>query len=305
MRAKGIAHARHRACRRPVGRRRQGQGHRPARRPRRLRGQVPGRQQRRPHRRHRRRELRPAPAAVGGALPARRAGHRQRRGDRPGGAARGDRRPGGPRRGLLQAADLGRRAPDHAVPPGAGQGHRAVPGQLPDRHHRARHRPGLRRQDRPGRDPRPGPVRPRHPGQEARPGAARQEPDPDQGLQPPWHRREGCRRRVPGICRTPPPLRGRHRPRPEPGPGPGPGRAARRRPGHHARRGPRHLPVRDLVLAHGGRRRAPGPASARPGSPTSSASSRPTPPGSARARSRPSSATSRASGCARPAPSTA
>ena len=57
------------------------------------------------------------------------------------------------------------------------------------------------------------------------------------------------------LCRTSPPLRGRHRPRPEPGARPGPGRAARRRPGHHARRGPRHLPVRHLVLAHRGRRR--------------------------------------------------
>ena len=50
---------------------------------------------------------------------------------------------------------------------------------------------------------------------------------------------------------------------------------------------------------------APGRSSARPGSPKSSASSRRTPPGSARAPSPPNSVTSRANGCARPAGSTA
>ena len=249
-----MPHARHRACRGPVGRRGQGQGHRPARGPRRLRGQVPGREQRRPHGRHRRRELRPAPAAVRGAVARRRPGDRQRRGDRPAGAAGRDRRAGRPRRGLLQAARLGQRAPDHAVPPGAGQGHRAVPGQRADRHHRPRHRPGLRRQDRPDRDPRPGPVRPRHPAAEARPGAAREEPDADQGLQPARHRRRGDRGRVRAVRRTAPALRGRHRAGPGPGAGPGRGGAARGRPGHHARRGPRHLPVRHLLLPHRGRR---------------------------------------------------
>ena len=42
-------------------------------------------------------------------------------------------------------------------------------------------------------------------------------------------------------------------PGPGPGAGPGQGGAARGRPGHHARRGPRHLPVRHLVLPHRGR----------------------------------------------------
>jgi len=42
--------------------------------------------------------------------------------------------------------------------------------------------------------------------------------------------------------------------RPRPGLGPGPGGAARGCPGHHAGRGPRHPPVRDLLLVHRGRR---------------------------------------------------
>jgi len=55
--------------------------------------------------------------------------------------------------------------------------------------------------------------------------------------------------------RTPAPLRGRHRPRPEPGPGPGPGRAARRAQATMLDVDHGTYPVRDLVLAHGGRRR--------------------------------------------------
>ena len=69
------------------------------------------------------------------------AGDRQRRGHRPRGADRRARRPGGARRRHLAPGDLLRRAPDHAAPPGPGQGHRALPGQAPDRHHRPRHRP--------------------------------------------------------------------------------------------------------------------------------------------------------------------
>ena len=77
-------HARDRARRCPVGRRRQGQGDRPARPPGRLRRQVQRRQQRRPHRGHRRREVRPAPAAVGHPHARLHPGHRQRRRGRPG-----------------------------------------------------------------------------------------------------------------------------------------------------------------------------------------------------------------------------
>src|SRR6266550_260532 len=71
-------------------------------------------------------------------------------------------------------------------------------------YHRPRHRPGLRRQDRPDRDPRPGPVRPRHPAAEARPGAAGEEPDPDQGLQPARDRSRGDLGRLRAIRRAAP-----------------------------------------------------------------------------------------------------
>ena len=43
--------------------------------------------------------------------------------------AQGDRRAAGDGRRRLPADDLGQRPPDHAVPPGAGEGHRAVPGE--------------------------------------------------------------------------------------------------------------------------------------------------------------------------------
>ena len=65
-------------------------------------------------------------------------------------------------------------------------------------------------------------------------------------------------------------------------------RPARGQPGHAARRRPRHLPVRHVVQARPRAAPAPGPASGRPGSPGRSASSRPTPPGSAPVPSRPS-----------------
>ena len=56
-----------------------------------------------PHGRHRRREVRAAPAAVGHPLARRRPGDRQRRRRRPRGAVRGDRRARGPRRRHLRA----------------------------------------------------------------------------------------------------------------------------------------------------------------------------------------------------------
>ena len=81
----------------PVGRRGQGEGHRPP-------GQgdgdgrpLPGRAQRRSHHRRRRRAVRPAAAPVGDPLRPRRAGDRQRCRRRPGGAAGRDRRARRPR----------------------------------------------------------------------------------------------------------------------------------------------------------------------------------------------------------------
>ena len=96
-----------------MGRRRQGQGHRPARGPRRLRRQVQRRQQRRPHGRRRRGKVRAAPAALRHPDPRRRPGHRQRRRRRHRGALPGDRGDLGARRGCLEAADQRERARDH------------------------------------------------------------------------------------------------------------------------------------------------------------------------------------------------
>ena len=58
-----------------------------------------------------------------------------------------DRRDHGARRRLLAARRVGQRARHHAVPHADGQGRRAVPRQVEDRHDRARDRPGVRRQD--------------------------------------------------------------------------------------------------------------------------------------------------------------
>ena len=240
--------ARSRADRRPVGRRGQGQGHRPARWARPLRRPLPGRQQRRPHGDHPgRREVRAAPDPVGHPDAGLHAGHRQRRRHRPRGADRRDRRPGGAGRGHLAPDHLRGRAPDHAAPPGPGQGHRALPGQAQDRHHRPRHRPRLRRQGRPHRHPRAGPAGPRDPAAEARGHAAGEEPDPGQGLQPQGHRRRRGRRGVRRLRRA---AQAPHRRHP-----PAAGQGARRRrvgaarglAGHPARRRPRHVSVRHVV----------------------------------------------------------
>ena len=84
--------ARHRRRRRPVGRRGQGEDHRPARQGAHVRGALPGRAQRRAHRRRRRSALRPAARAERCAVRARRTGDRQRRGGRPADAVPRDRR---------------------------------------------------------------------------------------------------------------------------------------------------------------------------------------------------------------------
>ncbi len=181
-------------------------------------------------------------------------GHRQRRGHRPGGAVRGDRRAERARRRHLPAGDLRQRAPHHAVPPHAGQGERAVPRQEQDRHDRARHRPDVRRQDQPRRHPGAGPVRPGDPAPEGRGRARREEPDAGQGLQPPGDRGRGGRRGVPRLRRAAATVRRRHLPAAEPGARRRQARAAGGRPGHAARRGPRHVPVRHVVEPDGRRR---------------------------------------------------
>ena len=118
--------------------------------PGRLRREVQRRQQRRPHRGHRRREVRPAPAALRHPLARLRAGHRQRRRRRPRRAVRGARRTCR-RAGVDTSRPRGQfRRPRHrGVQPGARQGDRALPREPPDRHDRPRHRADLRRQDEP------------------------------------------------------------------------------------------------------------------------------------------------------------
>ena len=67
------------------------------------------------------------------------------------------------------------------------------------------------------------------------------------------HRRRRRRARVPGLRRAAGPLHRRHRPDPERGAGPGQGGPAGGRAGDAARRRPRHLPVRDVLVADGRR----------------------------------------------------
>ena len=147
-------HAGNRPDRRPMGRRGQGQGHRPTRRPHQVGGALSGRQQRGTHRgAAQRRELRPASHPVGHPDGRRHQRHRQRRGGRSGRAARRAEGPRRPRRRHLEAVDLRRRTSADAVSRGHRQGDRALHGQQEDRHHRPRYRAVLPGQDRPYRDP--------------------------------------------------------------------------------------------------------------------------------------------------------
>ena len=147
------------------------------------------------------------------------------------------------------------RARHRVVQHDARQGHRAVPRQAPDRHHGPRHRADLRGQDEPGRHPGRGPLRRADPAAEGRGRARPQEPDPGEDLQPArHHRRRGGR----GAARTTPTGCGRWSPTPacvlNRRARRGAHRALRGRPGHDARRRPRHLPLRDVVERDGGRR---------------------------------------------------
>ena len=91
------------------------------------------------------------------------------------------------------------------------QGHRALPRQEPDRHHRPRHRPGVRRQGQPGRHPGRRPLRRGHPAPEGRGRARRQEPPARQGLQPPRDRGRRGRRGAAVVRRPAAPDGRRHR----------------------------------------------------------------------------------------------
>ncbi len=159
-----------------MGRRGQGQDHRPARRARRRRRALPGRQQRRAHDRPRRRGVEAPPDPLGDPLPGQALRDRQRRGDRPEGADRRARRAARPARGRQRPAHLRQRAPDHALPPAARLGRRGQARQPADRHHPPRHRPLLRRQGRAPGHPRAGPARREDPQEEDRRGDGAQAP---------------------------------------------------------------------------------------------------------------------------------
>ena len=231
-------------------------------------------------------------AALRHPLRPRRAGHRQRRGRRPGGAARRDRRADGQGHRLQPAAGERQRPPDPAVPPGDGLPDRAAARPQQARHHPPGHRAELRRQGAAGRPARAGPARPEDLPPEAGPGPEGQERRPRPRLQP---AAPGCgrdRRAVPrraGAAR-----RAVHRRHRRPG-----ARGARSRParpvrgcaGDLPRPRPRHLPVSSRRPAR--LRAAPAPvrASVLATSAGSSGSPRPTAPGSAPGRSRPSCST--------------
>ena len=268
-----------------------------------VRRALPGRQQRRSHGRLARRpELRAAPDPIRHPHPGS-PRHRQRRGRRPRCAPGGARRALTSRgRGHLQAADQRRRPPDHAVPRGDGQGHRAVPRQGQDRHDRPRDRSGV-----PGQGGRASGVRvpdlldENDPAPEGRSGAAPEEPGAGEGLQPARAGRRGRGGRVLAHGRRFADRDRRHPPAAQPGPRPRRDRAARGRAGHAAGRRPRHLPVRHLLEPDGGRRSRGLRHRADPDRPGDRHRSRRTPPASAPGRSPPSCATRWASTCARSA----
>ncbi len=173
----------------------------------------------------------------------------------------------GARRRLLAAARVSGRARHRAVQPHDRQGHRAVPRQAPDRHDRARHRADVRRQDEPHRHPR------RRTSSTRTSCGRRSEAALDQKNQllvKVYNRRAitvdeiveellaYAERLRPMVADTALVL-GRALDA-------GPDRALRGRPGHDARRRPRHLPVRDLVERDRGRRLHRAAASRRPGS---------------------------------------
>ena len=184
-----------------MGRRGQGQGHRPARQPGRRRRQVQRRQQCGPHNRGRVREVCVAPSAVRHPDAGLHADHRQRGRRRPRRAVRGDRRAQRPGRRYVAARGQRRCARHHAVQPHARQGDRALPGQSQTRHDRARHRPDVRRQDGARRHPRTGSLRRGRAAREGHRRAELQEPGSGQGLQPSRLRRRCGRGRAARIRR--------------------------------------------------------------------------------------------------------
>ena len=125
-------------------------------------------------------------------------GHRQRRGRRPRGAARRDRHARAA--GASTAAACKVSANAHLILPyhqELDRVHRAPPRQEQARHDQARHRPGLRRQGGPRRPAGAGPARPQDlPRRSSSVVLQGEEPDPGQGLQPAAARRRRDLRRA-------------------------------------------------------------------------------------------------------------
>ncbi len=172
----------------------------------------------------------------------------------PHGAVRGSRRAGRPRRRRGRPAARQRQRARHpAVSPRAGRAVGGAPRRAQDRHDVARHRAGLRGQDRPARHPRLRPAR--HPSTSLEEGVrenvkARNRVIKDTtldwqpGLRPVPSRTASGSRRGSSTRRCL--SESRHRRRPQ--------RDVRGRAGHAARHRSRHLSVRDLVERLGRRR---------------------------------------------------
>ena len=216
--------------------------------------------------RHQRREVRHPPAPQRHPHARRHERDRQRRrrlargavprARRPARARGRDGRPGGQRQ----------RARHRVVPLHDRQGHRALPRQEPDRHHRSRHRPGLRRQDQPRRRPGRGPLRRGHPAQKVEAALDvrnhlltkvynRRAIEVDAVVEELLSYAERLRPMVADTSL----LLNRALDDGQDG-------ALRGRPGDHARRRPRHLPVRHVVQRRSPAASAPAPASAPPAS---------------------------------------
>ena len=212
------------------------------------------RPQRGSHDRGRRRGLQAPARSERCAVSVGDADHRQRSRRRPRGAVRRARHARGQGRRHQAGARVRQRTPDHAVPPGAGSGHGALPRQEQARYHQARDRPCVRRQGVARRLARPGLTRPQDLPREARARVAGEERDALEGLQPAAVRREGTDRSVHGLRAPAHPDDRRHgasRPRSARGRAVG---AVRRRAGDVPRPRPRHVSVRDVEQPDRGRR---------------------------------------------------
>ena len=159
------------------------------------------------------------------------------------------------------------RARDRQLPHDDRQGHRALPRQEQDRHHRPRHRADVRRQDQP-RSASGSPT-------SSTRGSCSEKVEAaldlkNQVLAKVYNRRaievEAVVEELLSYAERLRPMVARHLAAAQPGARRRQDRAVRGRPGHDARRRPRHLPVRDVAATRSPAASASAPASARPGS---------------------------------------